>query len=82
MLDVSKQDLSASLGVALDGTDRLKVLAKESPAASNNPNENVTADKQLYPLKSRCQIFQYMPNKLEKLAIKFWVLANAEQLQF
>lgn len=37
------------------------------------PNENITFDEQLFPTKTRCRFLQYMPNKLDKFGIKFWL---------
>lgn len=41
-----------------------------------NPGESVTADEQLYPMKSRCRFIQYMANKPDKFGLKFWLLVD------
>ena len=39
------------------------------------PIVDLTVDEQLFPCNTRCPFIQYMPNKLNKLEIKFWLLA-------
>ena len=39
---------------------------------------SLTVDEQLMPLKSRCSFVTFMPNKLDKYGVKFWVLADVE----
>lgn len=36
------------------------------------PNFSLTIDEQLMPLKNRCRLITYMPNKPDKYGIKFW----------
>ena len=38
----------------------------------------ITIDKQLLPCKARCRFIQNMPNKLNKIGIKFWMAVDAE----
>jgi len=40
------------------------------------PGQNLTADEQLFPSKSRCRFTQYMANKPDKFGIKFWMLVD------
>ena len=42
------------------------------------PGANITVDKQLFPTKARCRFTQYMPNKLDKFGIKFWIAADVQ----
>ena len=42
------------------------------------PEPNLTADEQLFPIKSRCPFLQFMANKPDKFGIKNWMLAEAE----
>lgn len=39
------------------------------------PYEHITIDEQLVPMKNRCKIIQYMPNKPDKFGIKLWIAA-------
>ena len=39
---------------------------------------SLTVDEQLMPLKSRCSFITFMPNKLDKYGIKFWVLVDVK----
>ena len=39
---------------------------------------SLTIDEQLLPMKSRCRLITYMPNKPDKYGIKFWLLVNVE----
>ena len=43
----------------------------ENSQKSFVPKSSLTVDKQLFPTKSRCRFTQYMPNKTDKLGIKF-----------
>jgi len=40
------------------------------------PDVSLTADEQLFPTKACCRFTQFMPNKLNKFGIKFWILAE------
>ena len=40
------------------------------------PEENLTVDEQLLPLKSRCKWITFMPNKPDKYGLKFWTLVE------
>lgn len=42
------------------------------------PGPELTVDEQLFPSKARCPFTQYMPNKLDKFGIKFWMLCDAK----
>lgn len=42
------------------------------------PNENLTADEQLYPTKVRCRFLQYMANKPDKFGVKNWLLVEVD----
>ena len=42
------------------------------------PSPHITIEKQLLPYKPRCRFIQYMPNKLDKFGIKFWMAVDAE----
>ena len=50
----------------------------ENSSASYKPERNVTCDEQLLPSKSRCPFTQFMPNKLDKFGIKFWLLCEVK----
>lgn len=39
---------------------------------------SLTIDEQLLPMKSRCRLITYMPNKPDKYGMKFWLLVNVE----
>ena len=39
-----------------------------------NPNENVIVNEQVIGFRGRCPFKQYMPKKLSKYGIKFWML--------
>ena len=43
----------------------------DNSISSSKPGANIKIDKQLFPMKARCQFTQYTPNKPEKLGIKF-----------
>ena len=40
------------------------------------PEAYLTIDEQLLPLKTRCKMITYMPNKPDKFGFKFWILAE------
>ena len=40
------------------------------------PNFSLTIDEQLMPLKTRCRLITYMPNKPDKYGIKFWMCVD------
>lgn len=42
------------------------------------PDAYLTIDEQLLPLKTRCKMITYMPNKPDKFGFKFWILAEVE----
>ncbi|CAF1227272.1 unnamed protein product [Rotaria sordida] len=42
------------------------------------PCENLTVDEQLVPLRGRCCLVQYIPNKPAKYGLKFWVLSDVD----
>ena len=42
------------------------------------PNPYITIDEQLLPCKTRWRFIQYMPKKLDKFGIKFWMVVDAE----
>jgi hypothetical protein len=41
-------------------------------------NYSLTVDEQLLPMKSRCRLITYMPNKPDKYGMKFWLLVNVD----
>ena len=41
-------------------------------------NYSLTVDEQLLPLKTRCRLITYMPNKPDKYGLKFWLLVDVE----
>jgi len=49
-----------------------------SSIACYTPGPNITADEQLFPTKAGCRWTQYMPAKLGKFGIKFWLAADVE----
>ena len=40
------------------------------------PSFDLTIDEQLFPCKNRCPFIQYIPNKLDKFGVKFWLLVD------
>ena len=42
------------------------------------PSMNLTVDEQLLPVKNRCKLITFMPNKPDKYGIKFWLLVEVE----
>ena len=48
----------------------------ENSKACYRPNQFLTVDEQLLPLKCRCSFLHYMPNKPDKFGIKFWLLVD------
>jgi len=58
-----------------------ELLAKfrENCIASYKPTANLTVDEMLYPCKVRCPFLQYMPSKLDKYGIKYWLICDAEK---
>ena len=46
------------------------------------PNVFITLDEQLLPCKARCKFIQYMANKLDKFALKFWMAVDVEGRYF
>ena len=44
------------------------------------PNCDLTIDEQLFLCKTRCPFIQYMANKPNKFGIKFWLLADWEEI--
>ena len=40
------------------------------------PDMSLTVDEQLLPLKSRCSLVTFMPNKPDKYGLKFWIMAE------
>lgn len=42
------------------------------------PNMSLTIDEQLLPLKTRCRLITFMPNKPDKYGLKFWVMVDTE----
>ena len=42
------------------------------------PHGSVTIDEQLFACKSRCSFIQYMPRKLSKFGIKYWLICDSE----
>ena len=63
-------------------TDKLFMISEIWNAFIENckkcyvPSCDLTIDEQLFPCKTRCPFIQYMPNKLDKFGIKFWLLAD------
>ena len=50
----------------------------ENSIVCYKPEENITVDKQLFPITA-CSIFiQYMTNKSDEFGIKFWLAADVE----
>ena len=41
-----------------------------------SPDWSLSIDEQLFPVKNRCLFIVYMPNKSEKLDLKFWMLTE------
>ena len=58
-------------------TDKLALISKlwnrfvENSMSLHKPGFNITTDKHLFPTKARCTFTQYIPNKPDKLGIKF-----------
>ncbi|CAL7935170.1 unnamed protein product [Xylocopa violacea] len=50
----------------------------ESSQNCFKPGAYITVDEQLFPTKARCRFSQYMPNKSQKLGIKFWLVSDVE----
>ena len=46
------------------------------------PSPYITIDEQLLPCKARCRFIQYMPNKLDKFVMKFWIAVDVETKYF
>ena len=42
------------------------------------PGANITVDEQRFPTKARCRFTQYMPNKPDKLGIKFGMVVDVQ----
>ena len=42
------------------------------------PGENITIYEKQFPTKSRFRFIQYMPNKSDKLGMKFWLAVDVE----
>lgn len=42
------------------------------------PTMQLTIDEQLLPVKSRCKLISFMPNKPDKYGIKFWLLVEVD----
>ena len=42
------------------------------------PSMFLTIDEQLLPLKTRCRLITFMPNKPDKYGLKFWVMVDTE----
>ena len=42
------------------------------------PGTNITVYEQFFPTKARCRFTQYMPKKLDKFGIKFWMSADVD----
>jgi hypothetical protein len=40
------------------------------------PGDNLTADEQHFPSKTRCRFTQYIAKKPDKFGIKFWMLVD------
>lgn len=65
-------------------TDKFALVSKiwnkfiENCRLTYVPGENLTADEQLFPSKTRCPFLQYMPNKPDKFGIKFWLLVDVD----
>ena len=45
---------------------------------SYTPNMSLTIDEQLLPLKTRCKLITFMPNKPDKYGLKFWIMSEVE----
>ena len=45
---------------------------------NNTPQWNLTIDEQLFPMKNRCPLIVFMPNKPDKFGMKFWVMTEVE----
>ena len=43
-----------------------------------SPSVDLIIDEQLFRCKIRCPFIQYMPNKTDKLKMKFWLLAEVD----
>ena len=42
------------------------------------PGKNITIYEKLFLTKSRCRFIHYMPNKPDKLGMKFWLAVDVE----
>ena len=45
---------------------------------SYTPNMSLTIDEQLLPLKTRCKLITFMPNKPDKYGLKFCIMSEVE----
>lgn len=51
-------------------------MFSENCRRSYTPTYSLCIDEQLMPLKTRCNLITYMPNKPDKFGVKFWLLVE------
>ena len=50
----------------------------ENSMSLYKPGINVMIDEKLFPTKAHCRFTRYIPNKLDKFGIKFWLAVDAQ----
>ena len=61
--------------IRLDFRSWCKFIENNQNCYKNQPALYLPVDE-LFPTKARCRFTQYMPNKLDKFGIKFWLASD------